>query len=119
MSDNNNNLLVAVVAIVAIIFLGSSFGQGITGDYRHVPVTYPTCIDTDKGIDVYTPGSLIYGDIVKYDSCNTLNSYITEHYCFSGVPEAQGIKCDRGCGFENGIAYCLKEGPLLDPINLS
>jgi len=113
--SNKNTIIVAIVAIVAIGFLVSEFGQvaDLTGDISHKqrreqPRTNyipPPCTDSD-GLDFFTPGTVTYGTWMGNDKCDKTGNNVLEMYCGVTYPRTQIFPCPDGCVTTGGIGHC-------------
>ena len=101
---SNNTILVAIVAVVAIGFLVSEFGQvsNLTGDAYRAPLPTPTytppstCTDSDGGLDYNTAGTVTYGTRTFTDRCDGI--YLSERYCSSSnYASTQKFLCPGSC----------------------
>jgi len=122
--SNKNTIIVAIIAIVAIGFLVSEFGQvaDLTGDVKWRPSrtstpTYtppPTsCTDSDGGINFFTPGTVTYGTSTSNDRCKY--DYVIEGYCMGNYPGYQRFLCTDGCVTTGGIGHCAAAPPAPTP----
>ena len=103
--SNNNTIIVAIIAIVAIGFLVSESGQvsNLTGD------VIKKCIDSDGGREIFTPGTVSYGTDTYRDGCS--GNYLSERYCSRNFPSTQKFLCPGSgatCVTTRGGSYCVE-----------
>jgi len=115
MSDKNN-IIIAIVAIVAIGFLVSESGQvsDLTGDASHKPsptptYTPPTCIDSDGGLNFLTPGTVTDKKTKSTFNDKCSGNDVVEWYCSGSYPRSQNFLCPYGCVTTNGIGHCAPD----------
>ena len=106
--------LYLIIAIILVAGLSLSFYSNFTGQGTFLEnPQLGECVETDKGDDPYTPGSVSYTVAAgRYkDECYAkseleIKKFLKERHCFVSM-ENRIYKCETGCiENEEGEGYC-------------